>query len=309
MTIEIAGRKIGDGQPCFIVAEAGVNHNGSMTIAKHLISVAANAGCDAVKFQKRNELWIYTDEQLAGPPDWHGDFGETMGEYWEILDLQPDKHRELQAYARELGLIYLCSAFDEDSLGFVVSGLDVPAIKVPSCMIHDRGYLEAVAACDKPVILSTGMSDMEIISKAMVILQAVDTNVIPSASHQLQVALLHCVSSYPCDYDECHLAAMQTMRNYFRKPVGWSGHEKGLHISLAARVMGACIIERHITIDRTLPGCDHAASLEPSGLFELVRNIRDYEIALGQPYKKIQPSEMEAMDRLKVKHRPEEEDA
>ena len=291
-TLRIGPKLVGEGQPCFIIAEAGVNHNGNMALAMRLIDIAASAGVDAIKFQKRAPEIIYSTEELSGPPDWAHDFGETLLEYWDTLELPESKHIQLMEYANNRGLIYLCSAFDLFSLDFTVDVLKVPAIKVPSCMTHNVNFLKAVADEDLPVICSTGFSTED---------HVVDiSSILPDS----RTIYLQCTAVYPCPYDKVDLRAMEWMAG--DGLAGYSGHERGIHIPLAAVALGACVVEKHITADRTLPGCDQAASLEPDGLYRMVRNIRDVEAALQADGKRLHELEKEAAARLKVDLRPEE---
>ena len=287
MTLQIGDRTVGDGQPCFIIAEAGVNHNGDMALAMRLIDIASSAGADAIKFQKRRPCVIYTKQELEGPPDWAHDFGETLGEYWETIELEDDEHKHLKAYAQAAGLIYLCSSFDAFSLQFTVEDLKVPAIKVPSSMFHSGTFLAACKASELPVIASTGFCTEEMV------LQQVEHLALGNT------ILLQCTGTYPCSYEEVDLRAIQWLRG-IAGLTGYSGHEQGIHMGPVAVTLGACVIERHITADRSLPGCDHAASLEPDGLYRLVRDIRDVEKALKHYGKRLHPSEEVAAKRLKL---------
>ena len=268
-TIDLGGRLIGDGQACFIIAEAGVNHNGRLDLAKRLIEVAAEAKADAVKFQKRTVQDILTAEALLQPYVSLDGVSTTYGKHRERLELPEDAYRELAAYAKRLGLIFLASAWDPRSADFLES-LGVPAFKVASADVTNLPLLEHIAKKRKPILLSTGMSDLEEVAEAVAVVKRVHD----------QLVLLQCTSSYPCEHHEVNLRVMQTMRATFDVLVGYSGHERGLAPSQAAVALGAAVIERHFTLDRTLKGTDHAASLEPDGMRKLVRDAAAVNSAL-----------------------------
>lgn len=280
--IEIAGRLIGDGQPCFIIAEAGVNHNGSVKAAKRLVDAAAAAGADVVKFQ------TFQPEKLvsAGAPKANyqlqtTDPAETQREMLRKLMLSRDDHTTLQAYCIEKGILFLSSAFDEDSADFLDS-LGLPAFKLGSGELTNLPLLAHIARKGKPMIVSTGMAYLSDVEAALrCIYKAGNT----------QVALLHCVSNYPTAPADANLRAMQTMRRAFGVPVGYSDHTMGRDVSLAATALGASILEKHITLDHTLPGPDQQASLEPQELTALVQGVRSIEAALGHGRKEPAPSE------------------
>jgi sialic acid synthase SpsE len=288
-TIKIGNRLVGEGQPCYFIAEAGVNHNGSLEIAKDLIKIAARARADSVKFQKRSIRETLTEEMLQRSYASPNSFGSTYGEHRERLELSEDAYRELARYANQLGITLLVSVWDKRSADFIES-LGVPAFKIPSAELTDLSLLEHVAMKGKPMIVSTGMSTLEEIR------DAVDT----IHPHNEQLILLHCVSNYPCESRDVNLRVMETLRREFDVIVGYSGHEKsGWAVTEAAVALGAAVVERHITLDRTFPGPDHAASLDPFGLERLIIHIReDVEPALGTPEKKITDAEWKARERL-----------
>lgn len=288
-TIQIGNRLVGGGQPCYFIAEAGVNHNGDVEIAKQLVSVAARAQADAVKFQKRRVKDILIMDALARPYAGPNSLGSTYGEHRERLELSEDNYGELAQHARQLGITFLASVWDKRSADFVES-LDVPAFKIPSADLTNLPLLQYVAQKDKPMIVSTGMSTLEEIR------EAVDT----IRKHNEQLILLQCVSTYPCEVGEVNLRVMETLRREFNVLVGYSGHEKaGFAVTEAAVALGAVVVERHFTVDRTMPGPDHAASLEPLGLERLIIHIReDVEPALGSPEKLISDAEWKVRERL-----------
>ena len=286
-TIEIAGRLIGEGQPCYIIAEAGVNHNGDPVLAKKLIDIAADAGADAVKFQKRTVAEILIAEALARPYTVPTSLGATYGEHREKLELSSEEFADLIAHAKSRGITLLASAWDPHSVDFLEE-LGIPAYKIASADCSNLPLIEYVAKTGKPVLLSTGMSD----------LAEVDEAVATVRRHNDQLVLFQCTSTYPADNDQLNLRVIQTYKTRYGCVVGYSGHERGLAPTEAAVAIGANVVERHFTIARTMIGPDHAASLEPDGLKRLVRNIRNIEKALGSPEKKMLDAERPVRDRL-----------
>ena len=270
--IEIAGRKIGPGHPCFVIAEAGVNHNGSLDLAFKLVDTAAEAGANAVKFQTFNaESVVSPEAPKAHYQEVNTGFDESQLDMVRRLELTASQHRALQAHCRGRRILFLSTPFDEKSVD-LLKEMRVPALKVASGEISNLDFLGCIAKQGLPVILSTGMSTMNEVDAAISVLRA----------HGLQsLALLHCVSNYPAASADCNLAAMDAMRSAFQLPVGWSDHSLGIHMSLAAVARGADIIEKHFTLDRGFPGPDHAASLDPTELGALVREIRDVELSIG----------------------------
>ena len=282
--VQIANKLVGPQQPVFVIAEAGVNHNGNLNMARELIDVAAGAGADAVKFQ------TFQADQIAMPDAPKAEYqlqttgaDESQLEMLRRLELSADAHKELQSYANERGIIFLSTPFDEAAVD-LLDELDVPAFKISSGDLTNSPLLEYVALKGKPVILSTGMSELSELIEAV--------SVLNSAGCENPI-LLHCVSNYPAEPAEVNLRAMQTIRAAFDVPVGFSDHTQGIDISLAAVAMGACVIEKHFTLDRTLPGPDHRASLEPEELRNLVQSIRRIESALGSGRKVPTASELE----------------
>lgn len=286
-TIEIAGITIGPERPVFIVAEIGLNHNGDPGIAAQLIRTAAAAGVNAVKFQKRDSKALLTRELYNAPYDTPHSFGTTYGAHREALELSIDNLSELRDLASNSDVAFLVSAWDLPSVDACES-LGIPAYKVASADVTNTPLLERIGETGKPVIMSTGMSTEHEVSEAVATIRR----------YHDQLALLHCVSTYPSDFEDINLATIPWLAQRFDCPTGYSGHERGIAVSSAAVGMGACIIERHITLDRTLRGPDHAASLEPPGLMKLVRDIRAIERSIGSP--KRAPAERELPIRKKL---------
>jgi len=275
--INIAGRRIGPGQPCFIIAEAGVNHNGDLEIARRLVNVAAQAGADAVKFQTfKAEKVISTRAPKAAYQVETTGSGESQLEMAKRLELSFDSFRELRAYCEQRGILFLSTPFDEESVDFLAD-LGVPLFKIPSGEITNFPFLVHVAQKAKPMIVSTGMSTLEEVTAAVRVIQGTGNR---------EMVLLHCTSSYPADPAESNLRAMETMRSALGVPVGYSDHTPGIEVALAAVALGACVIEKHFTVDRTLPGPDHRASADPRELSLLVEKIRCVEKALGDGIKR-----------------------
>ena len=288
--IDIAGRKVGPGHPCFIIAEAGVNHNGDTALAKQLIEVAVEAGADAVKFQTgKAERVVSSSAPKADYQLRNTDPGESQLEMIRQLQLSHQAHVELQAHCKESGVIFMSTPFDTGSADFLAE-LDVPVFKIPSGEVNNLPFLDHVARKGKPVIFSTGMSYLDEVGEAVRVIQA-------AGCHNL--ILLHCVTNYPANAADANLRAMQTMADGFGLPVGYSDHTLGIQVPLAARALGACAIEKHFTLDRNLPGPDHRASLEPSELKDMIQGIRIVEQALGHGRK--EPTDSEANSRQVVR--------
>lgn len=284
--IEIGGHAVGPGLPTYIIGEIGINHNGDVEVAKQLIDVAASAGCDAVKFQKRTpEICVPLDQRSKIRDTPWGQM--TYMEYKERVEFGDAEYGAIGEHARQAGLQWFASPWDVPSVDFL-ERFDVPTHKVASASLTDEPLLEALAATGKPLIVSTGMSTLEEIDRAMEILAG------------CEVVLLHSTSTYPCPPEESNLRTITTLGDRYGIPIGYSGHEKGLQVTLGAVVLGAVAVERHITLDRTMWGSDHAASLEPQGLAHLVRDIRVLEAAMGDGVKRVFPGEEEPRRRLRV---------
>lgn len=280
--IEIAGRRVGPDQPCFIIAEAGVNHNGDQKLAKQLVDVAVEVGADAVKFQTFNaERLVTPDAPKATYQLETTAASESQLEMLRRLELSPEVQRELMDYCRQRGILFMSTPFDEESADFLAE-LPVEVFKIPSGEITNLPFLGHVARKGKPMMVSTGMSNLGEVETAV--------RTIHTAGNQ-DLVLLHCVSNYPAQPRDANLRAMLTMAAEFSVPVGYSDHTPGIEVALAAVALGACVIEKHFTLDRTLPGPDHQASLEPQELDALVRGIRTVESALGHGRKEPAASE------------------
>jgi N-acetylneuraminate synthase len=287
-TVKIGNTLAGDDQPCYIIAEIGINHNGDMNLAKRLIAVASAAGCNAVKFQKRRVDVVYTAEELAKPRE--SPFGTTNGDLKRALEFGIKDYEEIDAYCRTLDIPWLVSCWDEQSLE-VMRPFALPCFKIASASLTDDSLLEKTRELGKPIILSTGMSTLEEMDHAVSVLGKRD------------LILLHACSAYPASYEELNLRVIPQLRERYGVPVGYSGHETGIPSSVAAVALGACCVERHITLDRAMWGTDHAASLEPNGITRLVRDIRLIEKSMGDGVKRVYDSEIPVRNKLRrVRH-------
>jgi sialic acid synthase SpsE len=287
-TLQLGNKNVGDGHPAFIVAEIGINHQGDVNIARDLIQKAKECGADAVKFQKRSLTRILTKAGLDMAYDNRNSFGKTYGEHKKALELSEADYRELNIFCQKLDIIFCASGWDEESIGFL-DELGIPFFKMASADLTNFPLLIHTAKKNKPMILSTGMADMKMV-------QAAYSQVNPINN---QIAILQCTSTYPSAFSEVHLNVLQTyMKEFPDTVIGYSGHEQGIAIPPAAVALGAKIIERHFTLDRTMKGGDHAASLEPQGFAKMVRDIRHIEEAMGNTEKKIQESEAPVFRKL-----------
>ena len=279
--VRILGRAVGDREPCFIIAEAGVNHNGKFSLAKKMIDEAKNAGADAVKFQvfHAEQLVTKTAEKAAYQKKTTGN--SSQYNMLKKLELTKDEFRKLAAYAKKKNIIFLASAFDKESVDFLYE-LKVPAFKIPSGEITNFSLLKHIARKGKPIIMSTGMSNLGEVDEAIKTMREEGAK---------DVVLLHCVSNYPAKVEETNLRAMETLGHTFGLPVGLSDHTVGITIPIAAAALGAAIIEKHFTLGRKLPGPDHKASLEPKEMAEMIARIRNVERALGDGIKRPTKSE------------------
>ncbi len=280
----IGNKLVGDHQPCYIVAEIGINHNGDIDLAKRLISVAVGAGCDAVKFQKRTVDVVYSAAELEKPRE--SPFGTTNGDLKRGLEFDGDEYQEIDRYCREVKMPWFASCWDEVSVNLIAQ-FSVPCFKVASPSLTDDRLLRHTRAKGKPIILSTGMSTLEQIDHAVEVLG------------KKGLIILHACSTYPAHYEEINLRAMQTLRDRYGVPLGYSGHETGLPSSVAAAALGACMLERHITLDRSLWGSDHAASLEPNGINKLVGYVRLVEKSMGDGVKRVLEREQPIIHKLR----------
>ena len=284
--LKIGNQMVGDGHPAYIIAEIGINHNGDLNIAKQMIDAAVHASVNAVKFQKRTP-------DVATPPDQQTQMRETPWGYISYLDYRykvefsEEQYCEIDQHCKEKGITWLVSVWDLPSVDFMEK-FDTPAYKIPSASLTDHGLIQKARATGKPLILSTGMSTMEQIRQGVKI--AGEDNLV----------LMHCTSTYPCEPEELNLRMVESLRREFPTiPIGYSGHEVGLVPSSVAVALGACMVERHLTLDRAMWGSDQAASVEPGGFERLVKYIRVSEAALGDGVKKVYTSELGSMKRLR----------
>ena len=283
--VKIGERMIGAGHPTYIVAEIGINHNGDIDIAKKLMEAAKRYGVDAVKFQKRTP-------ELCVPPDQRGQMRDTPWgyitylEYRYKVEFDNEQYNEIDRYSKEIGMTWFSSVWDEPSIDFM-EPFDPICYKVPSACLTDHNLLRCLRKTGRPVILSTGMSSMEQIRKSVEVL----------GTDNLMIT--HTTSAYPCDPGELNLRMIDTLRKEFPCPIGYSGHEVGLIPSVVAVSLGACLIERHITLDRAMWGSDQAASVEPGGFERLVKYIRVTEQSLGDGVKQVYESELPILKKLR----------
>ncbi|MBK6644405.1 MAG: N-acetylneuraminate synthase family protein [Anaerolineales bacterium] len=284
--IKFGNRMMGDGHPAYVIAEIGINHNGDLDIAKRIIDGAVHAGADAVKFQKRTP-------EVSTPLEQQKVMRETPWGYITYLDYRykvefnEEQYREIDRYCKEKGIDWMVSVWDEPAVDFMEK-FDTPAYKVPSASLTDHNLLKYVRQTGKPIIISTGMSTMEQIHKGV------------NAVGEDNLVIMHCTSTYPCEPEELNLKMIETLRNEFPKnPIGYSGHEVGLVPSAVAVALGACSVERHMTLDRAMWGSDQAASVEPGGFERLVKYIRVTEAGMGDGVKRVYESEKGSMKKLR----------
>ena len=283
--VSIGDRKVGANQPVFIIAEIGINHNGNLEIAKRLIEAASAAGCDAVKFQKRTP-------NLCIPDSYRDVLRETPWgiisylEYRQRIEFRENEYRQIDSYCSQIGIPWFASCWDLPSVEFMAS-FNPPCYKVSSAMLTNHDLIRRINSKGVPVILSTGMSTMAEIRQASALVDPQN------------LLIAHCTSSYPSKNEELNLRMIQTLMDEFNNPIGYSGHEVGLQTTLAAVVLGASFVERHITLDRAMWGSDQAASVEPHGFARLVRDIRVIESALGDGVKRVYDSELAVRDKLR----------
>ncbi len=283
--IKLGNRMVGDGHPTYIIAEIGINHNGDLDVTNQMIDAAVHAGVDAVKFQKRTP-------EVCTPPEQQKQMRETPWGYITYLDYRykvefgVEEYREIDRYCQEKGIQWFTSVWDEQAVDFMEQ-FDTPAYKIPSASITDHNLLRYTRKTGRPMVISTGMSTMEQIRAAV--------NVVGTEN----LVITHCTSTYPCEPEELNLRMIHTLRNEFPCPIGYSGHEVGLVPPQVAVALGACIIERHLTLDRAMWGSDQAASVEPGGFERLVRYIRTADASLGDGIKRVYESEMPSLKKLR----------
>jgi N-acetylneuraminate synthase len=286
-TINIGDKTVGDGHPVYIIGEIGLNHNGSIDLAKQLIDLAKMAGCDAVKFQKRTP-------EICVPMDQRDKMRETPWGYKTYMDyrykveFEKTEYDEIDRYCKEKGIHWFASCWDEPSVDFI-SQYDIPCFKMASASLTDTDLLKHHRSKGLPIILSSGMSELSQIKSAI------------EAIGDEDLMLLHATSTYPCPPEELNLRMISTLRGMYDFPIGYSGHETGLPTTVASVALGANIIERHITLDRAMWGSDQAASVAPIGLIRLVKQIRQIEVAMGDGVKKVYESEIPIRAKLRRK--------
>lgn len=311
--VRIGNVPVGDGHPTFVIAEIGINHNGFVSVAKKLIDVAKEAGCQAVKFQKRTVPIVYTSEELAKPREVPSDIIEnaiergvlseesvyslldshlantTNGDLKWALEFTKEEYAEIDRYCKEKDILWFASPWDEESVDFLEE-FNPPCYKVASASLTDDGLLRYIRAKGRPVILSTGMSTAEQIEHAIDVLD------------RKNLIVLHCTSTYPSEDKDLNLLMIRTLKEaYPDLPIGYSGHDKGVHTSVYAVAVGACVVERHITLDRTMWGSDQAASVAPKGLEMMVKSIRTLELTLGDGVKRVLDAELPIIKKLRRK--------
>jgi N-acetylneuraminate synthase len=284
--IKLGNRRVGDGHPVYLIAEIGINHNGDLEVAKQMIDAAVHAGVDAIKFQKRTP-------DVATPLEQQKQMRETPWgyitylEYRHKVEFTAEQYHEIDLFCRHKNIPWMVSVWDEPSVDFM-EHFDTPAYKIPSASLTDHKLLKHARLTGKPLIISTGMSTMKQIHKAVDIVGEKD------------LVILHCTSTYPCEPEELNLKMIETLRKEFpNTPIGYSGHEVGLVPSAIAVSLGACMVERHLTLDRAMWGSDQAASVEPGGFERLVKYIRVSEAALGDGVKRVYESEKPSMQKLR----------
>ena len=282
--VKIGKSLVGDGCPCYIVGEIGINHNGDLGIARRLIDLASFAGADAIKFQKRSVDVVYSAEELAKPRE--NPFGPTNGHLKRGLEFGQDQYQNIDRYCKEKDITWFASCWDEASVDFMEQ-FSPPAYKIASASLTDDNLLKHHRATKRPMIVSVGMSTLAQVDHAVEVLGTQD------------LVLLHTTSAYPAKIADLNLKMIPVMRERYGVPVGYSGHEVGLATSLAAVALGASMVERHITLDRAMWGSDQAASVEPQGLMKLVRDTRSIEAALGDGVKKVSDDEVPIMKKLR----------
>jgi len=282
--VRIGSKLLGGEQPCYIIAEIGINHNGDLDLAKRLISVAVAAGCDAVKFQKRTVEVVYTAEELAKPRE--SPFGTTNGDLKRALEFGEEDFKDIDAYCKAVKIAWFSSCWDEPSVD-IMEQFNPPCYKIASASLTDDNLLRYTRKTGRPIILSTGMSTLDEIDHAVDVLGKKD------------LIILHACSTYPAYYSELNLRAIPVMRERYGVPVGYSGHETGIPSTVASVVLGACCVERHITMDRAMWGSDQAASLEPNGIGRVVRDIRLIEQSLGDGVKRVFEREVPIIKKLR----------
>jgi sialic acid synthase len=280
-TLQIESTKINDASDCYVIAEIGHNHQGNLETAKELFRAAKECGVDAVKLQKRDNRSLYTRDMYNKPYDNENSFGTTYGEHREFLEFGIAEYKELQRYARELGMHFFATAFDFRSADFLAE-LNTPAFKIASGDLRNIPLLKYVAAFQKPMIVSTGGGTIEDVQRAYDAVMPINK----------QLSILQCTAGYPCAFEEMNLRVISTFREKFPDIViGLSSHDSGIAMVVAAYILGARIVEKHFTLNRAMKGTDHAFSLERSGMRRVVRDLKRVRLALGNGVKSTYKSE------------------
>ena len=280
-SLTIGTHRIDDDAPCYVIAEIGHNHQGSLEKARELFREAQRAGAQAVKLQKRDNRGLFTRAAFNKSYDNENSFGATYGEHREFLEFGVDEYRELQAYAKELGIDFFATAFDMASADFLAA-LDVPAYKIASGDLRSTPLLEHVASFGKPMVVSTGGAHIDDVQRAYDTILAINPD----------LAILQCTAGYPAPFEELDLQVITEYRERFPEAVvGFSGHDNGIAMAVVAYVLGGRIVEKHFTLNRTMKGTDHAFSLEPVGLRKMIRDLERTRLALGDGRKKTFASE------------------
>jgi N-acetylneuraminate synthase len=283
--IKIGDHPVGDGHPTYVIAEIGINHNGDLDVCKQMIDAAVHAGVNAVKFQKRTP-------EISTPIDQQSQMRETPWGYITYLEYRykvefgQEHYQEIDRYCRQKGITWFTSVWDEQAVDFMEQ-FNTPVYKIPSACLTDHNLLRHARKTGRPLVISTGMSTMEQIRAAV------------RVARTENLVIMHCTSTYPCEPEELNLRMIQTLRNEFPCPIGYSGHEVGLVPPQVAVALGACIIERHLTLDRAMWGSDQAASVEPSGFERLVKYVRTAEASLGDGVKRVYESEKSTLRKLR----------
>jgi N-acetylneuraminate synthase len=282
--VKIGDKWVGEGHPCYVIAEIGINHNGDLDIAKKLIDAAVETGCDAVKFQKRTVDVVYSAEELAKPRE--NPFGPTNGDLKRGLEFGESDYAAIDAYCKEKGIDWFASCWDEGSVDFI-ERFNPVCYKIASASLTDDNLLRHHRKTGRPLIVSTGMSTLDQVDHAVEVLGSGN------------LVLMHTTSTYPSKIEELNLRAIQSLAERFGVPVGYSGHEVGLATSVAAVALGACAVERHITLDRAMWGSDQAASVEPGGFERMIKDLRAVEKGLGDGVKRLWESEVPVAQKLR----------
>lgn len=286
--LHISGRDITHASDCFVIAEIGHNHQGSVEICKQMFKAAKDCGVDAVKLQKRHNKYLYTREFYHTPYNSENAFGSTYGAHREALEFDKNEYKELKEYAKKLGIFFFATPFDFKSVDFL-EDLDMPCYKIASGDLTHIPLLRYVAQTRKPIFLSTGGGTIEDVRRAV-------ETIVPINN---QLAILQCTAAYPSDFSDLDLHVISTYHEEFPDHIiGFSAHDNGIAMAVAAYVLGARIIEKHFTLNRIMKGTDHVFSIEPVGLKKLVRDLRRVRVALGDRIKKFHPSEKAAIAKM-----------